>query len=159
MTITLYTNQSDDRVLTKTLSNATTIQNVRLLDSDNILSPTFDLITNPTHFNYLYAPALNRYYFITGIDIMDNNIYRIRCDVDVLMSFSDAIKNLRVIAHRSASNGNTFITDKSITSEQRPSISTYRVTNGLFTPHLIGANSRCFVVSVLAGKNDDENGG
>ena len=42
-------------------------------------------------FNYLYIPALSRYYFIDDIIIRTDKTYELRCSVDVLQSFKDDI--------------------------------------------------------------------
>ena len=87
MEIILYRNKSDRRALNKTLENPLTIANALLLNgNDSILSPQLILTgVNVSDYNYAYIADLGRYYFITKIDIVDNQRYCIYCDVDVLM--------------------------------------------------------------------------
>lgn len=42
-------------------------------------------------FNYLYIPALSRYYFIDDFVIRTDKTYELHCSVDVLQSFKDDI--------------------------------------------------------------------
>ena len=69
--------------LTGTLKNETSITNPEIL---------FEY-ANPSNFNYLYIEEFSRYYFITDIVNVRNNLWRITARVDVLMSFRDKINS------------------------------------------------------------------
>ena len=45
--------------------------------------------------NYCYIDEFNRYYFIDKIEQVRNNLYRIRCKVDVLESYKIEILNAK----------------------------------------------------------------
>ena len=63
-------------------------------------------------FNYLYIPALSRYYFIDDIFIRTNKIYELRCSVDVLQSFKDDILKAKGYIKTSTS-ANSYLDDDS----------------------------------------------
>ena len=159
MTITLYTTTADTRQLTKTLGNALEVNDVLLKEATAVLSPKVELTRTPPNvaqYNYVYIPTLGRYYYINEITSLLGGRTEMQLEVDVLMSHREQILSLEVIAKRSASKGDCYIRDDTISSETRPSISTYKVSDGLFYPHLLGLDSRCFVVTVLSASSKEE---
>lgn len=58
----------------------------------NVVTPTFLLkFTEYPKYNYIYVPALKRYYFIDSVIIKTDNTYELHCNCDVLESFKDDI--------------------------------------------------------------------
>ena len=97
MDIILYTTGSEKERITKTLSNGLTLTGT-LREESSIINPSFIIqADNPSSYNYCYISEFNRYYFITNITSIRNNLWRIDCVVDVLMSFASDILNLDVI--------------------------------------------------------------
>ena len=74
------------------LQGGTSVQ-ISLKGGCDILNPTFVLNSSniPAGNNYAYLPAFNRYYFITGIASVRENLVEITARVDVLASWKDAI--------------------------------------------------------------------
>lgn len=96
MDITLYVNNSEVQAINKTLSSGTVLTGT-LREESSVINPSFLIeAINPSSFNYCYIPEFGRYYFIRNITSVRNNIWRITCDVDVLMSFRTYILNLSV---------------------------------------------------------------
>ena len=105
MNIVLYVNSSEKQALNKTLSSALTLTGT-LRGESSIISPTFNIeVTNPSGYNYCYISEFGRYYFIKNITSVRNGIWRIDCEVDVLMSFKAQILNLDVIVSDSTNEG------------------------------------------------------
>lgn len=152
MQIILYQNKSDKRALTKTLENALTVGNVLLLDgNDSILTPKLILSgVNVANYNYVYIPDFGRYYFITSIDVVDTRRYRISCDVDVLMSFADDIKNLSVISTHAQTNFNRYLPDNIPVSARR-NIIVKEFSQGEINSGNITDGTNCVVINYLAG--------
>ena len=97
MEIVLYINGSERQAVRKNLQSAYELTGA-LRGESSVINPSFLIETsNPSQYNYCYIPSFNRYYFITDIISVRNNIWRINCDVDVLMSFKTEILNLDVI--------------------------------------------------------------
>lgn len=97
MNIILYQTTSERERINKDLSSALYLSGA-LRGECSVTNPSFNIeVTNPSDYNYCYIPDFGRYYYITNIVSVRTNIWRIDCDVDVLMSFRDAILNLDVI--------------------------------------------------------------
>lgn len=97
MDIILYQTFSERERINKQLSNYFTLTGT-LRGESSVINPSFIIeATNPSGFNYCYIEEFYRYYFIDNITNIRNNIWRIDCSVDVLMSFKDAILNLEAI--------------------------------------------------------------
>lgn len=152
MEIILYRNKSDRRALNKTLENPLTIANALLLNgNDSILSPQLILTgVNVSDYNYAYIADLGRYYFITKIDIVDNQRYRIYCDVDILMSFAADIKNLTVISTHAQSNFNRYLPD-SVPVSARRNIIAKEFSNGEINSANVTDTTNCVIINYLAG--------
>ena len=109
MNITFYVTSSAENVLTKTLTNEYTLTGT-LRDAANIINPVIMVATDPTPYNYCYIPQLNRYYYVDEITVYRKNVWVVTLKCDVLMSFKDEIKKLRVVTSRLAS-GNAYYGD------------------------------------------------
>lgn len=105
MQIYLYVNRSEKNSINKSLSSSTLLTG-NLRNESSIITPTFDVqANNVSGFNYCYIPEFGRYYFISDITAVRTTIWRIKCDVDVLMSFKTDILNLDVIVSDSTNEG------------------------------------------------------
>lgn len=97
MVIDLYITGSEKNAIFKNLQNEIELVG-SLRDESSVINPVFILeATNPTAYNYCFIPDFNRYYFITNIESVRTNLWRIHCAVDVLMSYQTQILNLNVI--------------------------------------------------------------
>lgn len=97
MDITLYQTVSERERINKVLGNYIAMTGT-LRGESSVINPSFLIeYSNPSDYNYCYIPSFGRYYFITNITSVRNNIWRIDCSVDVLMSFRNEILNLEVI--------------------------------------------------------------
>lgn len=74
---------------TKTVTGPGTEVNVKLKDSTSITSPSFIFEGELPSFNYI--KAFNRYYFVTEITSITNDLYQIDCDTDVLATYKTTI--------------------------------------------------------------------
>lgn len=95
MTITLYTTDSDPRQLDKQLSVIASDLTIKPLQTFSILTPviTLNYALAYLNANYAYISELDRYYFISSIDLELGKRITFSCTVDVLMSYKDSIKN------------------------------------------------------------------
>mgnify|MGYP006991641686 CR=1 FL=1 len=101
MNIELYVCGDERNKLNKTLTNNITLTG-SLRGESSIINPSFLIEhANPSQYNYCFIPEFNRYYFINNITSVRTNIWRIDCNVDVLMSFKTQILNLDIIAEQS----------------------------------------------------------
>lgn len=118
MKITFYEINTPTNQLVKPLENGVEVEGA-LRDSASILTPSFNIEAKITPvYNYCFIPSFNRYYFITDITRVNNNIVRIECKVDVLMSFANDIKNSLAKA-KQAINANNYYNKAEIGVEVR----------------------------------------
>ena len=100
MDITLYQTLSERERINKVLGSYIALTGT-LRSESSVINPSFLIeYENPSDYNYCYIPTFGRYYFITNITSVRNNIWRIDCSVDVLMSFRYEILNLEVIVSK-----------------------------------------------------------
>lgn len=76
----------------------------------NILSPQLKVKSVPDGANYLYIPALNRYYYVSP-PVLDKQCNYISCSVDVLMSNKTMIEKLECFIARNEFEYNENIPD------------------------------------------------
>lgn len=114
MDITFYINNSEKNKISKNLTNNTHISGT-LRNETGVMNPVILIHSvNPTKFNYVYIPEFNRYYFITDMVSIRTDIWQIKLHVDVLMSFKNSLKNVKVILNDSEVEG----ADNYLTGEQ-----------------------------------------
>lgn len=109
MKITAYQNNKRPGS-TKLPPNGVDINDVKLKDSVDIMSPVFLLSFDITSYNYLYVPAFHRYYWINNISY-DGRLYTITCACDVLASFRSDILNSNQYVLRAQSEYDSSIID------------------------------------------------
>lgn len=98
MVITLYNSLSERNVIDKTLTNALAIEGT-LRESVSVTAPIITIQggIGIVGYNYCYIGDFYRYYFITDIKSIRNNLWALTLKVDVLMSFKNDIKNTPAI--------------------------------------------------------------
>lgn len=91
MQIILCKNHSEPNKINKTITDHLTISGT-LRDETSVTNPEILLeISNPVPYNYMYIPEFNRYYFISDMISVKNNLWRLSAKVDVLESFKNNI--------------------------------------------------------------------
>ena len=132
MDINLYYNSSDNRCITKELTDKKTISGT-LRDETSIINPII-IINNktPIRYNYAYIPEFKRYYYINNIESVRNNIWKLYLQVDPLMSFKGDILALKVVVEKQSllENGDEYIDDGSLVSDNLMFKTIYNYSNG-----------------------------
>ena len=115
MVINLYKNESDNRVIGKSLTAMGTLSNVILKDDTNVANPILiiDGSFNFSNVNYIYAPTLDRYYYIDDVTLSQRRVY-VSCHVDVLETYKTYLLNKMAILGRSTKNFNAYQIDGDI---------------------------------------------
>lgn len=156
MTVTLYKTTSDKRALNKTLSEGRSFD-VNLLDgNDSILTPRIIIGADVSEYNYIHILNFNRYYYIKSVDVLDNRRFCCNCEVDVLMSFADDIKNLTVVSGKAAANYNKHLPDILPLSAKR-NIIVKNLSGGEINSEFITDATRNIVISYLSGGVENGN--
>lgn len=98
--IIFYNTSSERHALDKQLTNPQTVNGV-LRDGTSVLHPiiVIEYMSVPS-FNYAYIEKFKRYYYVTDVGSVVNNIWSISLDVDVLMSFGTQIRNCSAMVER-----------------------------------------------------------
>lgn len=78
---------------TKKPQGAGSVVSCALKEETSVLFPSFELVTNPTAYNYV--KAFGFYYYVTDCTYVRNNLWRISCRIDELATWSDTIKSTR----------------------------------------------------------------
>ena len=132
MEVQFFYNMSDARKINKELV-AGEIFTGQARDEVNVMSPIiiFDK-QNVLRYNYAYIPELERYYEITTRNALREGLWELSFSVDVLMSFRNDINNFNVVVDKQtmAENGNEYIDDGSLVSENVMFKTVYSFPNG-----------------------------
>lgn len=153
MKATFYVSNAERNKLDKTayLTNALETE-ILLKENCGMIKPVLIISANVTNKNYVYIPLFSRYYFITSITRLDNNRLEISCTVDVLMSFKEDIKQLKVIATRSSNRYNQYLEDKAIAIENNYFPIVRRISDGLFQSNTLTEADYTFALTVINKK-------
>ena len=148
MTLQFYNNNSDIRVLNKSLTAIGSEVTASFTDVVNYDDPLLklDMDASLVGANYFYVKEWGKYYYIRNKDIIDGNFLYITGHMDVLMSFKSAILNSQVIAQRSGSSANAYIVDDCV--GDKGTIKQY-FRKSSTTP--FSTQTKCYVLSI-AGK-------
>ena len=111
MDIKIYNNTSEKVKVGKTLINVRDISG-ELKEACDIINPVIIISgENLSSYNYLYIPVFNRYYFITDIKVIRNNLWEISCHCDVLETYKNEIKIQKAIVARQENKYNLYLND------------------------------------------------
>ena len=112
MNITLYSNSSDNNVVTKNISQIASLTG-SLRNESGIMSPSILIEGTYPSANYCYISDWGRYYFIEEIISVRNNVSEIRCRIDTLMTYAQQIRGLTAIIKKQENDYNLYINDGS----------------------------------------------
>lgn len=110
--INLYVNTAENDRVDKSnyLTQVGTLVGV-FKEETSVMNPQIIIEYGVIDFNYIYIPLLNRYYYINEIISVRNNLWRIKLNCDVLMSFKTEILNLECYISRNEYKNNPYIED------------------------------------------------
>lgn len=115
MDVTLYKNLSTENTLTKTLTQVAKYSSVQLPEPTNDADVTIRMAV-PTDTlkwsNVNYFEWDGAYYYVDSVDKMANGNTTLRGRMDLLMTYSTAIKALKVLPERSTSSGSRRLEDQ-----------------------------------------------
>lgn len=118
----LYKTFSNERALHKDLTQVKSVI-VEWKENTSILQPTIILGGSIPSANYLFIPSFNRYYFVRNMRILKaRNVVEIDCEVDVLMSYADALSQLDCVVKRQENAYNNYLVDNALLAYSYPSI-------------------------------------
>lgn len=129
--IILYTNPTEKNRVDKStyLRYIGEIEGI-FRENTSIQNPIFkiSMVTPPT-FNYVHIPNFERYYYVTSITSLSNNLWEIELKCDVLMSFKTDILNQTCFIKRQENEYNDYLIDEFQLFESKSNISIKSVIN------------------------------
>ena len=136
MELNLYTNNSADNVVTKSITLLTSMTGT-LRENCSIMDPviTVENINNAIAAvcNYAFIPQFARYYFVRNITL-SGKLWIITMHVDVLASFQTPLKSLDAVIARNENRYNLYLQDGFFKTYQNPHVSIKQFPAG-FTNH------------------------
>lgn len=117
--IHLYKNTAEPNRVDKTdyLTDVLQLHGV-LRDECSLISPSIIFESSAyIQFNYVYIPAFGRYYFVLGIDSVSKNLWRMRLNCDVLMSYKEMIWTLDAVIDRQEHVYNPMLNDPNVPAQ------------------------------------------
>lgn len=92
-----------------------------LRDECSMLRPSITFqSTDVPNFNYVYIESFGRYYYVTTITSVSQNIWRIELDCDVLMTYRFQIYQLRGVIGRQENDYNPDLIDNQLPTQNNP---------------------------------------
>lgn len=135
MTIKLYNTTSEVNMLTKELTELTTlIGNLR--EESSIIDPVIMVDGIGSYLstcNYAYIPEFSRYYFIKNIEAVSNTLYRLYLHVDVLYTYRNGIRNNHAIISRNEKQYDLKMNDGLFVTQQNPRRAQFSFPSGFNT--------------------------
>ena len=143
MNLIIYSDFSKRKNSTKQPSGGTTYD-VKLKDGCSVESPTF--LIDGINLNANYCNWDGNYYFIDDIVLSNNNIYELRCSMDVLATFKTAIGSSTQFIERSSSAYDDMINDRLLTSCQ----GVEQVRTAITNSDIISSNNGVYLITTFS---------
>lgn len=125
MDIKLFTCTAENERVDKTdyITNELPISGT-LKGSTSVIDPIFIIENeNPAiqHYNYMYIPEFQRYYYINNITSIRTNLWEIEAHVDVLYTWRASIKQMKAVIDKTenALDANLYIDDGGFVMDTR----------------------------------------
>ena len=132
MEIELYYNQSDDRMINKSLIVGESISGT-LIEETSVMNPSI-IVDNDAvlRYNYCYIDQFQRFYSVEEVLSVRTGLWRVNLACDVLMSFRRDIMNLTAVVEKQTmgSNGDEYIDDGSLVVDNNMFTRIYNFPNG-----------------------------
>lgn len=147
--INLYVCTDENNRLNKTSLSGNIAMSGTFRSDVSVMSPVFQMetSTNISAYNYAYIPDFGRYYFITDIKAVRNNLWELSLKCDVLMTYRTALNDVPIIAGRAENGYNQMLQDGERATYKDTRIQTYNF------PRSLDANGRKYYL-VLTGGTD-----
>lgn len=131
----------DNNKISKTVISSVTLQGT-LRNESSILNPVVLIEGDLFGYNYAYISQFGRYYYITDIVSIREDLCEVHLHVDVLMTYATGIRALTGLIVRQEKEYNLFLPDPLIRTYANPRVFTRAFPAGF-------ANDSKFVLLVL----------
>ena len=134
-TVALQSNSSPKNQLDKSVSGVLSVSGT-LKEGTSVIDPVI-LVQAPlstlVNANYMTISAFGRFYFITDIRSIRNDLVEISGHVDVLSTYAAGIRGNNAIIYRQENDWNLYLDDGSFQIYQNPSVLTRPFPSGFST--------------------------
>ena len=132
LNLELYHNPDDNRVVEKNISKIGETIEGTFRNESSITNPVILLEWSGSakRINYFYLPIYDRYYYVTEIIRVRDELIEIHGRCDVLMSFKEEILKMTGIIKRSANRYNLYLDDGSLKVYNKPDVFTQNFPYG-----------------------------
>ena len=126
--VTCGTTTAEKRALDKTMSSVVSVKGT-LRNASSVVDPVIILEASASSLarcNYMHIDTFGRYYFITDVVAISDQLCEVHGHCDVLSTYKASIRTNRAIIGRSAQEGNwnLFLTDPMMKVTNKSSIIT-----------------------------------
>lgn len=108
MLLTLYKTKDAANVLNKVLTEPKTVD-INVRSDFDVINPVLFLMNeagfNVRDYNYCEIPELNRKYFINEVTAVNNVVFRVDCECDVLETYKNDVLNSKARLKRNIKTG------------------------------------------------------
>ena len=135
MTLTLFNTISEYKAVNKSLTELVSLTGT-MREQSSIIDPVImisDIDSYVGSMNYAYIPEFNRYYFITNIENVRENLWRVSFHVDVLYTYREQIKSNNAIIERNENEYDLKLNDGLFKTQQNPRIAQFPFPSGFTT--------------------------
>lgn len=134
LAVQLYRNSQERNRVIKTPEFISALQ-CNILDPTDMLKPIIRIEYGELiDFNYIKIPAFrNRFYFVNDYRIISTGLWELFLEVDVLYTYSAAIRSLNAFIDRNEFDYNEYIVDDKKTIEQGCQVYVGEVSNDVFS--------------------------
>lgn len=156
MKLTYYNNKSDKRYMTKditqiTLAGHSNPVDIKMLESSSLVKPVFKMkdVDLYATANYCWVDDLHRYYYIDDIVLSEGYAY-LHCSIDVLMSYKEQLKTIRVLVDRNQWDYNLYQVDDKL------ALNNYTSQKRVQFPDGFNENAQEFLLCVVGNTSGGE---
>lgn len=128
--IVFMNNQQELNKISKTPTTVMTLTGT-LREETDIVDPQINVEYNGTltNVNYMYISEFHRYYFITKIESIRTNLWRVYAHCDVLKTYSEAILGTECVVARSENRYNLYLNDSAFKAYSNPRLQIAKFPN------------------------------
>lgn len=117
MTIKVYTTFSKRKNSTKQPAGGTDVT-VKLKTPTSILNPVFEISATYASYKYVYVSSWNRYYYVTDVIYITNDIVEMYCTCDIMASHKTEIGSYNAYVLRSSYSYDLMLHDDELSQGQ-----------------------------------------
>ena len=122
-----------------------------LLYNQSISKPKIIIAGDVREYNYCYIGVFGRFYYISDIEVNENNLQTVSLTVDVLQSFKTQIENNNALIERQRTKTNKYFNDSMMWTQNNKHIVTHHFLGGSYEKSIFTRDDNCYVITLAGG--------